>query len=669
MDATVLNGAGGSSSPVRGETSGLDERGSWLGVLDELLLLADGLLAESPRRHLAAARTRLAEDRFNLVVLGEFKRGKSTLINALLGRKVLPTGVVPLTSVVTTISAGDRDRLRVYFKDGTVRERPLDELAGYVTEADNPGNRLGVEQARVEIDHDLLRTGLELVDTPGIGSIHSHNTEVARGFLPRVDAALCVLDAGQPLSEGERELFLEAAERVPRLLPVINKIDHLDRADREVAVEFIRAALRDLLGVSTLEVFAVSARRREGLVELLSRLRRLAAEERQALLLRSIAQVARSAAGEIAQAARFESRAIELPLDQLGSRAEMFERRAEELRAARAEARDLLERGMERALRELVNEPLERHARREEFRLRAELAKHLEELGARPSPRELSAELEGWIDAKIRSEFERLIPQFEGAIADQLTELEERYAQGIKRILEQVQEAAEHVFGVRASEVLPETGLRAPSRFSFKLKDVEHALDVIVGFGRTITPGALGRRLVVRDAEQRLIEMTDRHAGRLRSELAGRISAAVGEYEHELSVAVDEAVEVGDLMPAHATALGKALLAHHPCLAQELAVGELERYTPSTLAEPDSLKEQLAEVDARGWASDVEELLPGVASIAAPIENREREVVGAVAISGTVARICSDRSPRFELTQPVMECAHAISRELGRAAW
>ena len=129
-----------------------------------------------------------------------------------------------------------------------------------MTEARNPGNRLGVELARVELDHDLLRVGLELVDTPGIGSIHSHNTEVARGFLPRVDAALCVLDASQPLSEGERELLREVAERVPRLLLVINKIDHLDHADRELAVEFIRSALRDLLGDSEVELFAVSAR-------------------------------------------------------------------------------------------------------------------------------------------------------------------------------------------------------------------------------------------------------------------------------------------------------------------------------------------------------------------------------------------------------------------------
>jgi len=543
VEPTVVSGAEGARPRAGAMAPVPDERELWLGVLDELLSLADGLLPQTPLRHLAAARARVAEDRFNLVVLGEFKRGKSTLINSLLGRNVLPTGVVPLTSVVTTIASGDDDRLRVYFEDGRERERPLDELAEYVTEARNPANRLGVELARVELDHELLRAGLELVDTPGIGSIHSHNTEVARGFLPRVDAALCVLDAGQPLSEGERELFREAAERVPRLLLVINKIDHLDHADREVAVEFVRSALRDLLGGSEVELFAVSARRREGLEPLLARLRRLAAGERHALLVRSVSQLAQAAAGEIARVARFESHAIELPLDQLGARAETFEGRILELTAAAAEAGDLLERGIERAVKQLVNEPLEQYARSEEARLRTELRKHLDELGAKAPPRELSAELEGWVDATVRADFERLVPRFEAAIAEQLTELEQRYAQRIERILEQVQEAAEDVFGARASDVLPDTGLRAPSRFSFKLRDVEHALDMIVGFGRTIAPGALGRRLVIRDAEQRLIDMTDRHAGRLRSELAGRVASAVRDYRRELTAAVDEAAE------------------------------------------------------------------------------------------------------------------------------
>src|SRR5690348_862009 len=114
VEPTVLSGAEGVRASLRNSGSDLDERQVWLGVLDELLSLGEGLLAETPSRHLAAARTRVAEDRFNLVVLGEFKRGKSTLINALLRRNVLPTGVVPLTSVVTSIAAGDGDRLRIH---------------------------------------------------------------------------------------------------------------------------------------------------------------------------------------------------------------------------------------------------------------------------------------------------------------------------------------------------------------------------------------------------------------------------------------------------------------------------------------------------------------------------------------------------------------------------
>ena len=119
MEPTVLSGADGIQSSRGGGRTDLGEREVWLGVLDELLSLAEGLVAETPRRHLAAARVRVAEDRFNLVVLGEFKRGKSTLINALLRRNVLPTGVISLTSVVTTIAAGDAERLRVYFSDGS----------------------------------------------------------------------------------------------------------------------------------------------------------------------------------------------------------------------------------------------------------------------------------------------------------------------------------------------------------------------------------------------------------------------------------------------------------------------------------------------------------------------------------------------------------------------
>lgn len=167
MEHTGPSGSEGTgASPAAGGASP-GTRSDMLAMLDELLSLAAGLLADGARRSLAAGRERVAEDRFNLVVLGEFKRGKSTLINALLQRDVLSTGVLPLTVVVTVIGAGDRERLVIRYVDGREVERPVAELAEYVTETLNPGNDRGVELARGRARPRAAARRLELVDTPG----------------------------------------------------------------------------------------------------------------------------------------------------------------------------------------------------------------------------------------------------------------------------------------------------------------------------------------------------------------------------------------------------------------------------------------------------------------------------------------------------------------------
>ena len=316
------------------------------------------------------------------------------------------------------------------------------------------------------------------------------------------------------------------------------------------------------------------------------------------LLLRSIAHLAHSAAVEIAQAARFESRAIELPLEQLGVRGEMFERRIAELKAASVEAGDLLERGTGRALAQVVNEPLESYARREDARLRAELRQHLDELG-KQSTRELSAELEAWIDTTIRAEFAEAVPRFEGAIADQLTELEQRYARAHRANPRAGPGSGRGRIRYSRRRCLTRDRASRAVAFSFKLKDVEHALDMLVGFGRTITPGALGRRLVMRDAEQRLIEMADRHAGRLRSELAGRVAEAVREYRRDLTGVVDEAVGAIRAAIERATADRRRGEQHTRARLDELAwierrcaqlAAELERWIETGLPADDRVR-------------------------------------------------------------------------------
>lgn len=124
-------------------------------------------------------------------------------------------------------------------------------------------------------------------------------------------------------------------------------------------------------------------------------------------------------------------------------------------------------------------------------------------------------------------------------------------------------------------------------------------------------------------------------------------------------------LEVGSLMPLHATALGKALLIHHSDLAAELSREGMTSYTPATIIDFDRLNLELDQIAKRGWACEVGEFLPGVASIAAPIEGRRGFVVGAIAICGPIARIYDERSPRAGLADYVMQSARRISRELG----
>jgi DNA-binding IclR family transcriptional regulator len=130
-----------------------------------------------------------------------------------------------------------------------------------------------------------------------------------------------------------------------------------------------------------------------------------------------------------------------------------------------------------------------------------------------------------------------------------------------------------------------------------------------------------------------------------------------------------QALEVGALLPAHATAIGKALLAESPYVLTELESVGLARFTAATITDPEALREQLRDVHERGWAADLEELVDGEVSYAAVIKDRRGLAVGAIGISGPVERLCKDGEPHTELISYVREAARAVSRDLGAIPW
>ncbi len=187
---------------------------------------------------------RLAEDRFNLALIGRFSRGKTSLMNAMSGRDWLPTGLLPLTSVITAVSYGTLPQAVLHYSHTSLfMDVRLEELADHITERGNPGNAKRIRLAEVKLPAEILRRGFRFVDTPGLGSAIAANTRTTEAFLPEADAFLLVTSYDAPLS-AEEQVVLAAVRGAGRpVFPVVNKADAVSPAERVEVEAFLRAEL------------------------------------------------------------------------------------------------------------------------------------------------------------------------------------------------------------------------------------------------------------------------------------------------------------------------------------------------------------------------------------------------------------------------------------------
>ncbi len=237
------------------------ERAATLAPFDRLNQLAElARQADLPEIAADAARLsqRLAEGRFYIACVGQFKRGKSTLVNALVGHAVLPMGVLPVTTAVTVVRFGPALKARVW-QQGRWLDIPVTQVAAFVSEEHNPGNEKGVEVVEIFVPHPLLSSGMCLVDTPGIGSVIAANTKTTKSFVPHIDAAIVVLGADPPITGEELDLVEEVAQEVPELIVVLNKADRATKEERSQAASFTRKLLAQRLGRVPGRIYEVSA--------------------------------------------------------------------------------------------------------------------------------------------------------------------------------------------------------------------------------------------------------------------------------------------------------------------------------------------------------------------------------------------------------------------------
>ena len=214
--------------------------------------------AERPWRDLL---TRLAEDRFTVVVAGRFSRGKSSLMNAVLGMDRLPIGIVPLTSVITYVRYGTSEKVLLDYEGSGLRgQATLNELPDYVTEKGNPGNVKRIQSAEIQLPAEILRRGFFFVDTPGLGFAIFENTKTTERFIPEIDVLILVTSYESPLSEDEIRFLHYAAPSVRALYVVINKQDTVTPEQRAEIIQYVEKTIHGVVGDKAFPPFSVSAR-------------------------------------------------------------------------------------------------------------------------------------------------------------------------------------------------------------------------------------------------------------------------------------------------------------------------------------------------------------------------------------------------------------------------
>ncbi|MGN0674170.1 MAG: dynamin family protein, partial [Oscillospiraceae bacterium] len=183
-----------------------------------------------------------AKEHFEVAIVGEFKRGKSTLINALLGQEVLPADVLPATATLNRVTYSESPYVIVEYKNGESEKVDINKLADYVTKLSYESEKTAetVKQATVYYDTDFCKNNVDIIDTPGLND-DEQMTNVTLSILPEIDAAVFVISANSPFSQFEKE-FLEKkmlTSDMGRIIFAVNCFGTFSKEDEDRIVETV----------------------------------------------------------------------------------------------------------------------------------------------------------------------------------------------------------------------------------------------------------------------------------------------------------------------------------------------------------------------------------------------------------------------------------------------
>ncbi len=229
-----------------------------------LQLLSRDYIQQKPNilEKLKELRNDIQNDFYTVVVLGEFKRGKSTFVNALLGTSLLPMDILPETATINAIMYRDTPTVQVVLQDGSIEKgEPTAEYLKRFSARQDGNEAEKVRYIKIGYPSELLKNRVILVDTPGVSDLDEQRCDVTYEFIPKANAVIFLLDANSPLKKTEKDFIEERhlPQNISNILFLLNKYDSVDEEEDEELIEETTARLSNAFQLE-IPVYPVSAR-------------------------------------------------------------------------------------------------------------------------------------------------------------------------------------------------------------------------------------------------------------------------------------------------------------------------------------------------------------------------------------------------------------------------
>jgi len=524
---------------------------------DELLKCIDAMFAieNIPGCPCEELKEKIQNNAFNLIVLGQFKRGKTSLINALLGAEILPVAVVPLTSIATILKYGEVLRIKVFFNDGRVTEIKPESLPEYVTEKGNPKNIKGVSEVIITYPSPYLKDGVRLIDTPGVGSIYQHNTDVAYQYLPKSDAALFLLSVDQPVSQAELDFLKDVREYSDRIFFLQNKADYVNPEDIKESIVFSKGVIEDVMKCE-LKIFPVSAKlaldgKLSGSKDLLVKshlpefediLNTFLMEEKGKVLILSVSNTLLRILSQAMLELELEMKSLTTPLDELKKKVEVFENKKKEIMQEKQDFNILLDGEINRLVKTGLDEDI-LIFRKE---LTANITLGLEALYRESkgfSGKELNYKLEEYVVNEIKNAYNNWRAKEDGELASAFETICSRFIVKINETVDALLKFSSELFAIPFESFKAEELWTLKSSFYYKFKDEPVSLELLATSITLALPRFISNKIILKNIREYMLQMIDRQGGRIRFDFAERLDKSKLDFRWAMLQRIEATIE------------------------------------------------------------------------------------------------------------------------------